>query len=126
MSIKFLAWIAGAGALGTLCRFGIAALVQDYSRSKLPLGTLAVNVIGCFLFGLVFILAEERNLIPAQVKVVVLTGFMGAFTTFSTFGFETTALIHAGNWGHAIANVLAQNMAGIVAVTLGILLGRAF
>jgi CrcB protein len=124
MSIKLLAWIAGAGALGTLCRFGIAALVQDYSRSKMPLGTLAVNVIGCFLFGLIFILAEERNLIPAQVKVVVLAGFMGAFTTFSTFGFETTALIHAADWGYAIANVLAQNLAGIVAVTLGILLGR--
>ncbi len=126
ITIKELAWIAGAGAVGTLSRFAIAAMVQNFSGSKFPWGTLTVNVVGCFLFGLVFILAEERNIIPAQVKVIVLTGFMGAFTTFSTFGFETTAFIHAGNWGYAVLNILGQNLAGIVAVTMGIFLGRAF
>lgn len=125
MSFKLLPWIAGAGALGTVCRFGISALVQNYSHQRMPAGTLIVNVIGCFLFGLIFILAEEKNLIPAHVKVVTLAGFMGAFTTFSTFGFETTALIHAGDWGYAALNVLAQNVTGILAVTGGILLGRA-
>jgi len=126
MSFKELAWIAIAGALGTLARFALAALVQNFSGGKFPWGTLAVNVIGCFLFGLVFILAEEKNLIPAQVKVVVLVGFMGAFTTFSTFGFETTALIHAGDLGPALLNILGQNLAGVVAVTVGIFLARSF
>lgn len=126
MSFKLLPWIAGAGALGTVCRFGLAALVQNYGNQKMPLGTLIVNVIGCFLFGLIFILAEEKNLIPSHVKVVTLAGFMGAFTTFSTFGFETTAFIHAGNWGYAALNILAQNIAGILAVAGGILLGRSF
>jgi len=126
MTFKELAWIAGAGAVGTLSRFAIAALVQNFSGSKFPWGTLTVNVVGCFLFGLVFILAEEKSLIPAQVKVIVLTGFMGAFTTFSTFGFETTALIHSGDWGSAILNIVGQNVAGIVAVTMGIFLARQF
>lgn len=126
MTFKELAWIAAAGAVGTLARFSIAAAVQNYSGAKFPWGTLAVNIIGCFLFGLVFILAEERNIIPAQVKVIVLTGFMGAFTTFSTFGFETTALIHSGDWGYAILNIVGQNLAGIVAVTMGIFLARSW
>jgi CrcB protein len=126
MTFKELAWIGAAGAVGTLARFAIAALVQNYSGAKFPWGTLTVNVVGCFLFGLVFILAEEKNLIPAQVKVIVLTGFMGAFTTFSTFGFETTALIHAGDWGSAILNIVGQNLAGIIAVTMGIFLARQF
>jgi CrcB protein len=126
MTFKELAWIAGAGALGTLSRFAFAALVQNFSGAKFPWGTLAVNVLGCFLFGLVFILAEEKHIIPAQVKVIVLAGFMGAFTTFSTFGFETTALIHAGEWGSAILNIVGQNLAGIAAVTAGIFVARSF
>ena len=125
MSFKELAWIACAGAVGTLARFALVALVQNFSGSKFPWGTLTVNVIGCFLFGLVFILAEEKNIIPAEVKVIVLVGFMGAFTTFSTFGFETAALIHAGDWGNALLNMLGQNLAGVVAVTMGIFLGRS-
>ena len=77
-------WIALAGALGTLARYGLGGAVQTVLGQNFPWGTLVVNAIGCLLFGLVWTLAEERLLISGHLRFIVLVGFMGAFTTFST------------------------------------------
>ena len=103
---KQLLCLALAGALGTLARYGVSALVQLAGRSPFPWGTLLVNAAGCFLFGLIFPLAEGRTTIDPQTRFILLAGFMGAFTTFSTFGFETARLIHESQWGLAAANLL--------------------
>lgn len=121
---KSLAWLAVAGAVGTLCRFGLASAVQRLSGGRFPWGTLAVNVLGCLLFGLVWSLADERQLISRQTRTVLLVGFLGAFTTFSTFAFETAAFVDDRRWLSAVGNVLLQNMAGIVAVFIGMWIGR--
>lgn len=120
-----LSLIAAAGAVGTLARYGLHHVVQRASGSTFPWGTLAVNVLGCFLFGIVWTLAEERVLISQQSKLVVLVGFMGAFTTFSTFAFDSGALIRDGNWMPAVANVLLENLLGIGAIFAGFAVGRA-
>ncbi len=87
--------------------------------SGFPVGTLAVNAIGCLLFGAVWAMAEHRNLLTSEVRVVVLVGFLGAFTTFSTFGFETAQMIRESQHGLAVLNVFAQNGVGIACVFLG-------
>ena len=121
--MKFV-WIALAGAVGTLCRYWLSGLVYELLGRDFPWGTWAVNILGSFLFGLVWIMAEERGLLSAQARLFVLTGFMGAFTTFSTFIFESGGLLNDGQWLKLMLNVGGQNAAGFLALYLGTGLGR--
>ena len=118
--------LAAAGAIGTIARFLLAEVVNHYAGKTFPWGTLVVNVLGCFLFGLVASLADERQLISDQTRLIVLTGFMGAFTTFSTFAFETTQLARGQHWLLAGGNLLAENLLGIAGILLGMAVGRMF
>lgn len=118
--------IAAAGALGTLARYGLGGLVQRMAPSSLPWGTLAVNALGCLLFGIVWSLAEERMLISGATRIIVLIGFMGAFTTFSTFAFETAQLLDDSEWLLAAANVLLHNVTGVVLIVAGMAIGKQF
>jgi len=81
-------------------------------------------VSGCFLFGLVWSLAENRLTITGEVRTIVLMGFMGAFTTFSSFAFETSQLLRDSQWFLAAANIVAQNLVGIAGLLLGLGAGR--
>ncbi len=118
--------IAAAGALGTLARYGLGGLVQRMVPSGLPWGTFAVNALGCLLFGIVWSLAEERMLISGATRIIVLIGFMGAFTTFSTFAFETAQLLDDSQWLLAAANVLLHNVTGVVLIVVGMAIGKQF
>jgi CrcB protein len=117
--------MAAAGALGTLARAGVTSLVQRAAGLGFPWGTVTVNLLGCFLFGLAFALLEQRAAIFADARLVVLTGFMGAFTTFSTYAFDVSALFTSGRTLAALANVTLQNIAGVVVLMAGLALGRA-
>ena len=119
-----IALIALAGACGTLCRYWLSGLFYDLMGRDFPWGTWAVNIAGCFLFGLVWILAEERGFLSAQARILILTGFMGAFTTFSTFIFESGALAGDAQWLRLALNIGGQNLVGLVALYLGTSLGR--
>jgi fluoride exporter len=119
-----LAWLAVAGAAGTLARYGLDGLVQRWCGARFPWGILVVNALGCFLFGLVWTLAEERMALRTETRVILLTGFMGAFTTFSTFAFETGARLLDGQWPGAVGNLVSQNVLGLVCLFLGFALGR--
>jgi CrcB protein len=116
--------IALAGAVGTLARYGLAGAVQRAFGGHLPWGTLTVNVLGCFLFGLVWTLAEERLVIDGETSVIVLGGFMGAFTTFSTFIFETGGFLRGSEWALATGNVVLQMIVGIGSLFLGVFAAR--
>ncbi|MBN1964039.1 MAG: fluoride efflux transporter CrcB [Anaerolineae bacterium] len=116
--------IALAGALGTLARYGVGGLVQRVSSGHLPLGTIIVNVIGCFLFGVVWTLADERVVISDETRVIMLGGFMGAFTTFSTFIFETGDFMREARWLLATGNIAVQMVVGLVFLYLGVMAGR--
>ncbi len=117
--------LALLGACGTLARYALSGLVQRAGIGLLPWGTLAVNVTGCLLFGLVWALAEERLLISGQMRALVLIGFFGAFTTFSTFAFETGQLIRDSEWLYAGGNLLLQNSLGMIAIFAGVAIGRS-
>lgn len=117
-------WIALAGAFGNIARFGLSGFVQRAYGAGFPMGTLAVNVLGCFLFGAIWSLAETRVGISAEVRTVVLIGFMGAFTTFSSFAFETAQMVRDSQWLFAFGNILVQNLVGIGCLFLGLSAGR--
>ena len=121
-----LALLAAAGAAGTLARYGLAGLAQRMFASSFPWGTFVVNAVGCLVFGLVWALAEDRMLISGATRAIVLVGFMGAFTTFSTFAFETSQMLDDSQWLAAAGNLLLHNLAGIALVMCGIAIGKQF
>ena len=120
-----LVYIALAGGLGSLCRYGLSGLVHRLAGHGFPFGTFVVNILGCLLFGLVWGGLEERVGLGPEIRLIVLTGFMGAFTTFSTFAFETMSLIQHSQWWAVFANLAGQIVVGLALVFLGMALGRA-
>jgi fluoride exporter len=118
-----LLWLSVTGAAGTLCRYWLDGLVQRILGDRFPWGILVVNVVGCFLFGLVWPLAEQRLVIKPETRIIILTGFMGAFTTFSTFTFETAQFMRDSQWLLAAANIVAQIVLGLAFLFLGLALG---
>jgi CrcB protein len=116
--------IAFAGACGALSRYWLGGLVYDLLGREFPWGTWAVNILGCFLFGLVWVLADERTLISPQARIIILVGFMGAFTTFSTLIFESSELLRDAEWLKMGLNLVGQNVVGFLALYLGALCGR--
>ncbi|MBC8426022.1 fluoride efflux transporter CrcB [bacterium] len=97
--------IAAAGALGAVARYGIAGLVHRYAGLRFPVGTLAVNVLGCFLLGLLASLSLERWSVGPTTRAALLVGLLGAFTTFSAFSYETLVLMREGTIWRAALNV---------------------
>ena len=120
-----LAGIAVAGALGALARYALEGLVSRRAGAAFPWGTLAVNVTGAFLLGLVFTLLSERYLVAPWLRSAATIGFLGAYTTFSTLTFESYRLVEDGAVGLAFANLLGSAAAGLLAVYLGVVIGRA-
>lgn len=117
-------WIGLAGFGGAIARYAIDGFIATRTRSPFPFGTLVVNATGCFLLGFVFTLLTERLLPHASLRISLTVGFLGAYTTFSTFSFETVRLIEDGALLLAASNILVSLVAGIVAVYAGISLGR--
>lgn len=113
-----------AGALGALARYSLAGFVQRLLGISFPWGTFVVNVLGSFLFGLIWSLAEGRLVLTPQTRAIVLTGFMGAFTTFSTFVFETGELIRDAQWALALGNIVLQVIVGLVCLFVGLTIGQ--
>jgi CrcB protein len=115
-----------AGAFGALARYGLGGLVQRFTGVTFPWGTFVVNILGAFLFGLIWSLVEQRLVISVETRVIILSGFLGAFTTFSSFMFETSSLIGEAQWGLAVLNVGGQIVLGLAAMFLGLATGRVF
>ncbi len=119
-----LVLIAVAGTVGTLSRYWLSGFTHRMFGSDFAYGTLAVNVIGCLLFGLVWALAEERMAISVLARTVLLVGFMGAFTTFSTFAFETMNYVRDSQYMLAFLNVAANCILGFAAIVSGVWIAR--
>ena len=116
--------IAGGGALGALLRFGMSNSVYRLLGRDFPYGTMAVNVLGSLLMGFLFVLFVERMVVSEEWRSGLLIGLLGAFTTFSTFSFETLALFDAGAPIKALVNIIASVVLCLVATWLGLILGR--
>jgi fluoride exporter len=119
-----LVLIGLAGLLGTLSRYALSGVVARRFGETFPTGTLVVNVIGCFLAGFLFYLLQDRFLINEVVRTAIMIGFLGGFTTFSSFGLQTFTLLRDGEVALALANVLISNVAGLLTVWAGYSLAR--
>lgn len=111
------------GTLGTLARYGLQGLVQYRTGAAFPTGTLAVNLLGCFLLGGVAQLALHRLWISPEWRIGLTIGFFGAFTTFSTFSWETVRMLEDGEWMKAAVYVGVSVLGGLLAVMGGMRLG---
>lgn len=116
--------IAVAGAAGALARYGLSGWVHRWAGSGFPWGTLAVNLLGCFLLSLLLELSRQSGWVSPEVRTILAIGFLGAFTTFSTFGLETYRAFEAGDWLAACLNVLYNVVGGLALVVLGASLAR--
>ena len=116
--------IALGGAVGALARYGVSAALAAAFGARFPLGTLAVNVAGSFVMGWLFALFAERMHVAPEIRLLLMTGLLGAFTTFSTFSVETLALLQTGRWLAGVANVLLSVALCLAAAWAGTLLVR--
>ncbi len=122
--MKILLVMAG-GSIGALSRYGVSLLAAQLFGARFPWGTLIVNLSGCFLIGLSFALAERGlSIMNPSMRLFFVTGYLGALTTFSTFGLETANSLRAGTYLVATANFLSNNLIGGALVFLGMLVGR--
>jgi len=122
--MKILLVMAG-GSLGALSRYAVSLLAAQLFGTKFPWGTLIVNLSGCFLIGLSFALADRGlNLMNPSIRLFFVTGYLGALTTFSTYGMETVNSMRAGTHLVTVANVLSNNLIGGALVLLGMVVGR--
>jgi len=112
---SFLVGLGLAGALGTLARYGMGLVTAAAFGTSYPYGTFFVNVFGSFLFGLLAGLPR----IPTEWQIILLTGFLGGFTTFSAFAFENYQLLGQHRYLAFVVHVAGQNVLGIVAVMAG-------
>ena len=116
----------GLGGLGrTLCRYLLSGWVARRYGESFPAGTLVVNLTGCLLIGFLYHLLEERLLIDPILRTGILIGFLGAFTTFSSYGLQTFTLLRDGELLWSGAYVLASNLGGLVLDWIGYMLARA-
>jgi len=118
--------IGVAGLIGTILRYWLSGYVARQHGETFPWGTMAVNLVGCLLTGLVFYLTEERFLFSPTARTVILIGLLGGFTTFSAYGLQTLTLLRDGQVGLATLNVVASNVLGVFMVWVGHTLGKAF
>lgn len=122
--LKKILFLALGGACGTLCRYWLSGVAQRIAGTGFPFGTFAVNMAGCLLFGTVWGYMENRIGMGGDLRILLLSGYMGAFTTFSTYMFETANLIKLNQYLYAAANIAGQSILGLICVFAGIALGR--
>ncbi len=123
--VNKLIWLAAAGACGTLSRFALYEITAKSRYAHLPIGTFTVNILGSFLFGFIYVFAVRKLNLSPDTRFIILTGFMGAFTTFSTFAFDTANLMKDSQYLLAFGNVALQIFLGVAALGAGVLIARA-
>ena len=119
-------WVTFGGALGAGGRYFVSGVTARYVGEVFPWGTLAVNVIGSFLIGIIFVLTgpDGRLLVAPEYRQFLMTGILGGFTTFSSFSLQTLNLVQDGDWFRAGSNVLLNVVLCICGCWLGILLAQ--
>ena len=121
-------WIAVAvgGALGAVARYAISTWIFDSTSHKFPYATLSVNVLGSFVMGVLFVLILEKGLLPPEWRGVLMIGFLGAFTTFSTFSLDALGLWQNGHLFLALVYALGTVVLCLAAITVAVWLTRLF
>ena len=121
--MKKIIFIVGVGGfIGSIARYLLTIMIQNKFLSAFPLGTLIVNITGCFLIGLIYGLTEKGGLISPEWRLFLATGICGGFTTFSTFSYESINLIRSSEYFYVSLYAGISVFAGLLATYLGFLL----
>jgi len=123
--MQILLAVGFGGALGAVSRYWLAGMLNS-KADKLPLGTLSCNVLGSLLMGILFVLIMEKAKLSPELRPMLMVGFLGAFTTFSSFSLETVALLQEGHTMSALIYVLLSVILCIIALSVGIWFTRLF
>jgi len=118
-------FIAFAGLVGTLVRYWLSGFVARQYGETFPWGTLVVNLIGSFLAGAIYYIADERFLISPTLRTIILIGLLGGLTTFSSYGLQTFTLLRDGEVGLATLNIAISNVLGLLMVWSGYVVAKA-
>lgn len=122
--MKELIIVGFGGFVGAISRYLVSGWVQNLSNSQFPFGTLAVNSIGSLIIGLLAGIFQHA-IIPPEIRLFATIGLLGAFTTFSTFSYETMMLVRSGVPWEALLNIIVSLVLGLILVYLGFVLGQA-
>lgn len=117
-------WIGIGGALGSIARYLVGRELTERIGGSFPYGTMTVNVIGAALIGVLFVVLTERGVGDPHLRLLLITGFLGGFTTFSSYTLEAINLAESGAWSTAMLYVLSSNVLGLVACLAGIMAVR--
>jgi CrcB protein len=116
--------VAVGGGAGALARYGVDTLIERHVDALFPWATFTINITGCFLNGLLVALVVDALGAPSWLSRGLIVGFLGAYTTFSTFMYESSRLWSEGDWIKAILNVAGSVVLGLLAVRLGMYAAR--
>ena len=116
--------VAVGGAVGSVARYLMASSIQSATGWAFPLGTVLVNILGCFLIGILYVLLVARPDPRHDLRALLMVGVMGGFTTFSSFSLETVTMAMDGNFGGATLNVVISVAACLAGTILGVTLAR--
>lgn len=119
-------YVMAGAAIGGLLRYAVADIVQRNTKILFPFGTLSVNILGSFLLGLIIFFLGEREIISAEMRLFLTVGVCGGFTTFSTFSYETLALIQESEFFYASINIVLNVVLSLIAIYLAYLLSKIF
>ena len=119
-------WVALGAVLGANLRYGVTRYIGRVVPMDFPLATLLINITGSFILGVFFMWAREHSYITPNWRLVVAVGFCGGYTTFSSFAWESYALIREGRWEMGLLNIFASNVLGLLAVIAGAMLASKF
>lgn len=117
-------WISIGAVMGANLRYWVSDWAAQRFGSSFPYGTLLINLTGSFLLGLIISMALENLMLDPRLRLLLIIGFLGSYTTFSTFAYESVTLISQGQWGLGLFNLLGSSVLGAVFAILGIWLGQ--
>jgi CrcB protein len=115
-----LLWVGIGGAIGAVGRYVVGRELTERIAGLFPYGTFTVNIVGAFVIGVLFVVLTERSIGDDYLRLLLVTGFLGGFTTFSSYTIEAINLAEGGQWGTALLYVLSSNVLGLLACLAGI------
>ena len=121
--MKFILLVGAGGFVGSVARYLLSDAVQSRLLTSFPFGTMTVNLLGCFIIGIIYALSESANLAP-EYRILIATGFCGGFTTFSSFSFESLTLLQDSQYLYAVLYAGLSLVLGLLTAFLGVILIR--